>query len=180
MYVHIFVAHTCMYTYRYVFRNIFIYIYSFTLLYMNPNILPTLYLINIFKYLYNKFKCTTLLLIFLIGWSLVMTLWAMFNVHETMNLSLEYVNEVFGASTWEEYFQYSYRNFSYTFYFGNKTMLEYTQEGKIEFKKLNKDKNEITGEKSDKNEHDVAYHQNPLGSNKPMSRQNEDNFHNEV
>jgi hypothetical protein len=96
-----------------------------------------------------------------------------------MNLSLEYVNEVFGAKTWTEYFQYSRTNFAYTFYFGPKTMLEYTQEGKIDFKKLNKQQNQNQNSSSERDSH-VGYHENPLGSVKPMSRQNEDNFQNEV
>ena len=73
------------------------------------------------------------LFIFFAAWCLVMTLWAMLNVHETSKLSLEHVNEVFGVSTWREFVRYSAKNFSYTFYTGEKTMFEYTQHGKLEY-----------------------------------------------
>ena len=73
------------------------------------------------------------LFLFFAGWSLVMTLWAMFNVHETANLSLEHVDTVFGIATWSEYFAYSAKNFGYTFYFGPKTMYEYTQHVDAEY-----------------------------------------------
>ena len=73
------------------------------------------------------------LFIFFSGWCLVMTVWAMFNIHETAHLSLEHVDEVFGVKTWSEYAEYSWKNVCYTFYFGEKTMFQYTQHGETEF-----------------------------------------------
>jgi sugar porter (SP) family MFS transporter len=73
------------------------------------------------------------LFLFFAGWCLIMTLWAIFNVHETTNLSLEHVDEVFGIRTWSEYAEYIWKNLCYTFYYGDKTMFQYTQHGGTEY-----------------------------------------------
>lgn len=73
------------------------------------------------------------LFIFFAGWCLIMTIWAIFNIHETTNLSLEHVDEVFGVKTWSAYAEYCWKNFCYTFYFGDKTMFQYTQHGEMEY-----------------------------------------------
>lgn len=73
------------------------------------------------------------LFIFFAGWCLIMTVWAIFNIHETTNLSLEHVDEVFGVKTWSEYVEYSWKNLCYTFYYGDKTMFQYTQHGETEY-----------------------------------------------
>jgi hypothetical protein len=78
------------------------------------------------------------LFIFFAGWCFIMTLWAMFQVHETMNLSLEHVDTVFEASSWDAVGTYSMKNFWYSFYFGPQTMFQYTQHDIIEFKHQDK------------------------------------------
>ena len=74
------------------------------------------------------------LFIFFGGWCFVMTVWAILNIHETAGLSLEHVNEVFGASSWLEYTIYTWKNLRYTFYYGEKSMYEYTQHEKLEYR----------------------------------------------
>ena len=74
------------------------------------------------------------LFIFFAVWCLIMTVWAILNIHETSGLSLEHVNEVFGASTLREYTSYIWKNLCYTFYYGEKTMFEYTQHEKLEYR----------------------------------------------
>jgi hypothetical protein len=54
-------------------------------------------------------------------------------MHETMNLSLEHVDPVFGVSNFTEYCAYSIKNFKYTFYFGHKTMFEFTEHDKVPY-----------------------------------------------
>ena len=98
------------------------------------------------------------LFIFFAAWCFVMTIWAMLNVHETTNLSLEHVNEVFGASTWSEFVRYSAKNFSYTFYCGEMTMFEYTQHGKLDYH---------TSRTKDKT-HDIEMQKPTVFQNNPM------------
>eukprot|EP00596_Hydrurales_sp_CCMP1899_P000511 CAMPEP_0119036800 /NCGR_PEP_ID=MMETSP1177-20130426/4751_1 /TAXON_ID=2985 /ORGANISM="Ochromonas sp, Strain CCMP1899" /LENGTH=545 /DNA_ID=CAMNT_0006997177 /DNA_START=355 /DNA_END=1989 /DNA_ORIENTATION=+ len=43
------------------------------------------------------------LFFFYAGWCLIMTIWAIYQMHETMNLSLEHVDPVFGVSNFSEW-----------------------------------------------------------------------------
>jgi hypothetical protein len=70
------------------------------------------------------------LFFFYAAWSFAMTIWAMFQMHETMNLALEHVDPVFGVSNFQEWCKYSMKNFEYSFYFGPMSMFEYTQHNK--------------------------------------------------
>ena len=101
------------------------------------------------------------LFIFFAAWCLVMTIWAMINVHETTNLSLEHVNDVFGAGTWSEYVRYGTKNFMYTFYRGQKTMFEYTQHGKIEYR-THGTRDRSTTDCESQVEGAIEFHENPL------------------
>lgn len=65
------------------------------------------------------------------AWAFVMTLWGFANIHETANLTLEHMDDIFGVSTWGEYGQYMWKNIKYTFYFGEKTMYEYTHADEV-------------------------------------------------
>mmetsp|Transcript_7298 Transcript_7298/g.7378 ORF Transcript_7298/g.7378 Transcript_7298/m.7378 type:complete len:95 (-) Transcript_7298:1578-1862(-) len=57
----------------------------------------------------------------------------MFQMHKTMNLSLDHVDPVFGVSNFREYCAYSIKNFQYTFYFGHKIMYEFTEHEKVPY-----------------------------------------------
>jgi hypothetical protein len=48
-----------------------------------------------------------------------------------MKLSLEHVDPAFGVSNFKEFCAYSWKNLQYTFYFGHKTMFEYTEHKKV-------------------------------------------------
>ena len=65
------------------------------------------------------------------AWSFFMTVWALANIHETANLTLEHMDDIFGVSTLREYGHYVFINCKYTFYFGKKTMYEYTHENVV-------------------------------------------------
>ena len=56
----------------------------------------------------------------------MMTIWGVTNIHETMNLTLEHMSNIFDVSTWSEYYHYVWVNTKYFFYCGDMTMYEYT------------------------------------------------------
>lgn len=101
------------------------------------------------------------LFVFFAGWCFVMTVWAMINVHETSNLSLEHANEVFGVATWSDYVRYGAKNFFYTFYCGEKTMFEYTQHGKIEYH-TSQTKDKSIGDVENRRNGHIEFQENPL------------------
>ena len=55
-----------------------------------------------------------------------MTLWGLTNIHETANITLESMDNIFGVRTFNEYIRYVWMNIKYTFYYGGKTMYEFT------------------------------------------------------
>ena len=65
--------------------------------------------------------------LFFAAWTLIMTPWAMSHVFETTNMTLEDIDNVFQVKSLPEYSRYITSNLSFALYFGNQTMVEYTQ-----------------------------------------------------
>lgn len=63
---------------------------------------------------------------FFAGWGFLAWVWAVFNIHETKNMSLENMDAIFDVVGWSEYSHYAMMNLRYCFYFGPKTMFEFT------------------------------------------------------
>jgi len=66
--------------------------------------------------------------LFFAGFAAVCWIYVATNIHETANITLEKMNQVFGIDTWSKYAVYVKHNFLYTFHWGGKSMHEYTDE----------------------------------------------------
>ena len=65
--------------------------------------------------------------LFFSAWTLLATLWVLSHVYETSHLTLEDIDRVFEVVGLSEYWQFVTTNISYSFYFGEKTMTEYSE-----------------------------------------------------
>ena len=61
------------------------------------------------------------------AWTFLMIVWGLSHVHETAHLSPENIQEVFSVGTWTEYYTFLKVNLSYSVYYGNMSMFEFTR-----------------------------------------------------
>lgn len=61
------------------------------------------------------------------AWTFLMIVWGLSHVHETAHLSPENIQEVFSVATWTEYYTFLKVNLSYSLYYGNMSMFEFTR-----------------------------------------------------
>ena len=65
--------------------------------------------------------------LFFAFWTLFMIPWALAHIHETNNMTLEDINDIFKVKTFHDYIHFIKKNLSYVFYHGDKSMREFTK-----------------------------------------------------
>jgi len=66
--------------------------------------------------------------LFFAGFAVIEFFWVMTHIHETSNITLEKMNQIFDVDTFSKYIQYVKHNFTYFFHFGKQSMTEYTDQ----------------------------------------------------
>jgi len=66
--------------------------------------------------------------LFFAGFAVVEFFWVMTHIHETSNITLEKMNQIFDVDSFSKYAAYVKHNFTYFFHFGNQSMAEYTDQ----------------------------------------------------